>query len=113
MRTDARLPAHLEVAAIRRIAESQGGFAAVLGKGDPDSGVIAVVIICRDEPAMLMERMPNARGNRRFIPTLVQDIDSPAEFSAILSRRRDRDPDSWLIEVDVPDKERFVAALPG
>ena len=30
-----RLPAHVEAAAIRRRAEAQGGFAAVLKKGDP------------------------------------------------------------------------------
>ena len=109
---DGRLPAHLEVAAIRRLAESMGGFATVLARGERDAGTIGVVIIGRDEPAALYERMPNAAGNRVFVPTSSEDVENKMEFSAILERRRSRDRDFWLIEVDVPERERFVAALP-
>jgi hypothetical protein len=109
---DARLPAHLEVAAIRRIAESQGGFATVLAKGERDAGTIALVILCRGGPPALYERMPQLDGNRTFSRTREQDAEKPQEFFAILEKRRERDPDLWLIEADVPDSERFVAALP-
>lgn len=109
---DGRLPAHLEVAGIRRIAESQGGFATILAKGERDAGTIALVILCRGKPAALYERMPQLDGNRLFGPTLEQDLEKPEDFFSILERRRDRDRDLWLIEADVPDSERFVAALP-
>jgi hypothetical protein len=109
---DSRLPAHLEVAAIRRIAESQGGFATVLAKGERDAGTIALVILCRGEPAALYERMPQLDGNRLFSRTLEQATESPRDFFSNLDKRRARDPDLWLIEVDIPDSERFVAALP-
>lgn len=33
-----RLPAQLEASAILRLAESQGGFGAVLAKGERDAG---------------------------------------------------------------------------
>jgi hypothetical protein len=108
----ARLPAHLEVAAIRRLAESQGGFATVLAKGERDAGTIVLVILCRGEPAALYERMPQLDGNRVFNRTRQQDIENPGDFFAILDKRRERDPDLWLIEADIPDSERFVAALP-
>ncbi len=108
---DGRLPAHLEAAGIRRIAESLGGFATVLAKGEQDAGTIAIVIIGRGEPAALYERMPQMDGNRSFVPTAVEDIEKQAEFSSFLERRRAHDPDLWLIEVDVPDKQRFVAGL--
>jgi len=107
-----RLPAHLEVAAIRRLAESMGGFATVLGRGERDAGTIGIVIIGRDEPPTLFERMPDTAGNRTFVPTVIEDTEKQAEFSAALERRRARDPDFWLIEVDVPERERFVASLP-
>ena len=109
---DTRLPAHLEAAAIRRIAESQGGFATVLAKGERDAGTIALVILCRGKPPALYERMPQLDGNRFFSQTRQQDVEKPEEFFAILEARRSRDPDLWLIEADVPDSERFVAALP-
>lgn len=110
---DTRLPAHLEVAAIRRLAESQGGFAAVLEKGERDAGTIAIVIIGRGEPAWLCERMPQADGNRRFVRTREEDIEKKSEFEASISRKRRFDPDLWLIEVDIADRERFVAELPA
>jgi hypothetical protein len=108
----ARLPAHLEVAAIRRLAESHGGFATVLGKGERDSGTIALVILCRGEPAALYERMPQLDGNRIFSRTREQDPENPRDFFEAIEKRRERDPDLWLIEADIPDSERFIAALP-
>ncbi|MGX7951188.1 DUF1491 family protein [Tsuneonella sp. HG249] len=109
---DARLPAHMEVAAIRRLAESMGGFATVLARGERDAGTIGIVIIGRGERPILYERMPDLAGNRIFVPTLSQDIEKEEEFSGALERRRSRDADFWLIEADVPERERFVAALP-
>ena len=109
---DARLPANMEVAAIRRLAESMGGFATVLASGEPDAGTIGIVIIGRGERPILYERMPDVAGNRTFVPTLMQNIEKEQEFSQALDRRCSRDGDFWLIEVDVPERERFVAALP-
>jgi hypothetical protein len=109
---DERLPAHIEAAAIRRLAESMGGFATVLARGERDAGTIGIVIIGRDKPPTLFERMPDAAGNRIFVPTVIQEPENNSNFSSILDRRRARDPDFWLIEVDVPERERFVASLP-
>ncbi|MCT2557882.1 DUF1491 family protein [Tsuneonella sp. YG55] len=110
---EGRLPAHIEVAGIRRLAESLGGFATVLAKGERDAGTIAIVIIGRGEPAALYERMPQLDGNRRFVLSVEEISEKKQEFSDILARRTARDPDLWLIEADVPDKERFVAGLPA
>jgi len=99
------------VSAIRRMAESVGGFATVLSKGENDAGTIAIVIIGRGEPAALYERLPQLDGNRPFVLTASEDIDNKQEFLEILKRRTARDPDLWLIEADVPDRERFVATL--
>jgi len=109
--TDARLPAHIEAAAIRRLAESHGGFATVLAKGEKDAGTIALVILCRGKPATLYERMPQVHGKRLFVRTAQQDTDKPRDFSEQIERMRARDADLWLIEADVPDSERFVSAL--
>lgn len=108
----ARLPAHLEASAILRLAESQGGFATVLGKGDRDAGTILLVTMCRGAQAQLLERMPMRDGSRSFVATKSQDAENPHEFSDYLERRRRQDPDIWIIEADVADVARFIASLP-
>lgn len=106
-----RLPAHLEVSAILRLAESQGGFATVLGKGERDSGTILLVTLYRGEGARLYERMPALDGLRSFVATKSEEPEKKGEFSEYLARRRRQDSDIWLIEVDIAEPERFVAQI--
>ena len=56
---DARLPAHLEVAALIRQVNAEGGFAAVLAKGERDAGTILVVLAHNGGNPRLFERMPD------------------------------------------------------
>lgn len=106
-----RLPAHLEVAAILRLAESLGGNGMVLAKGERDAGTILLVTMCRSGPASLHERMPQRDGTRIFLVAKRENPENPAEFAEYLERRRRQDPDCWLIEVNIADEERFVAGL--
>lgn len=109
---DDRLPAHVEVGAILRLAESQGGFATVLAKGERDAGTILIVTMYRGGNARLYERMPQRDGSRSFLATKREDTDNPREFSEYLELRRRQDPDIWIIEADVACDERFIADLP-
>lgn len=108
----ARLPAHLEVGAIRRLAETQGGQAMVLAKGERDAGTILIVTMFRGCNAELYERMPQLDGTRSFVRAKQQDTEKPMEFQEYLDRRKSQDPDIWLLEVDIEDAERFIAQLP-
>jgi hypothetical protein len=107
-----RLPAHLEVSSLRRLAESNGGSAMVLAKGERDAGTILIVTMFRGENARLFERMPQLDGTRPFIATKAQDPEKPQEFTEYLDRRRAQDPDIWVLEVDIDEAERFIALLP-
>lgn len=106
-----RLPAHLEVSAILRLAESLGGFGAVLAKGERDAGTILLVTTCRGQAARLYERMPALDGSRSFVATKEENPENKEEFSEYLARRRRQDGDIWQIEVDIADPERFVAQI--
>ncbi len=108
-----RLPAHLEVGSLIRLAESNGGSAMVLSKGERDAGTILIVTMFRAEGSRLFERMPQMDGSRAFVPTKVQDPENPMEFSEYLERRRVQDPDIWILEVDIDDAERFIELLPN
>jgi len=107
-----RLPAHLEVSGLIRLAESNGGSAMVLSKGERDAGTVLIVTMFRGTDARLFERMPQLDGTRPFIVTKSQDIEKPKEFFEYIERRRSQDPDIWVLEVDIDDPERFIALLP-
>lgn len=107
-----RLPAHLEVSSLIRLAESNGGFAMVLHKGERDAGTILIVTMFRGSDTRLYERMPQLDGTRPFVLSKTQDIEKPSEFDDYISRRRSQDPDIWVLEVDIDDAERFIALLP-
>jgi hypothetical protein len=109
----ARLPAHLEVAALIRLAEVRGGSGMVLAKGERDAGVILLSIVSRGRDAELFERMPDLDGSRAFVRVRAEDPESPGDFSDYLERRRRQDPDTWIVELDVDDRAQLLAVLPG
>ena len=108
---DGRLPAHVEVGAMLRKAQGEGGFATVIQRGERDAGVILLLTLERGENARLWERMPQLDGTRVFTCTKVQDNDNKQEFEEYLTRRQRQDPDSWLVELDIADAEHFIASL--
>lgn len=106
-----RLPAHVEASAILRFAESLGGFATVIEKGERTAGTILLVTMFRGCAARLYERMPLADESRSFVFTKEQDVEKPHEFSEYLARRKRQDDDIWILEVDIANGERFVESL--
>lgn len=106
---EARLPAHLEVSGLLRAAESAGGFAVVLQKGEREGGTILIVLTENGTSTRAFERMPDPNGARKWICSKVQDSENPSEFQDYLKRRAGQDPDLWMIELDVANGERLIA----
>ena len=102
-----RLPAHLLVSALLRRANDSGGFGAVLAKGDPQAGAVLVVAIDGGR-ARLLERGIGPDGRVGLIDSTPAD-----DPDGYWRRRRQRDPDLWVIELDSPDSERFAAETIG
>lgn len=105
----ARLPARLEADSLIRRAEAANGFAMVLGKGDPDRGQIILIVQQRGLPVSLLERalLPNGDYGWQASKTIIEK--GADELAQWIAKRRKFDPDLWLIELDVPDAERFIA----
>jgi len=40
-----------------------------------------------------------------------QEIENEEEFSSFLKRRRQFDPDLWILELDIASAERFAAEM--
>jgi hypothetical protein len=109
---EARLPAHLEVTGLIRAVETAGGFATVIAKGERDAGTLLVVCCGKDRLAAAYERMPQPDGRRAWSLSRKQEPENKAEFWEYCDRRKAQDGDLWIVELDVPEGERFID-LPG
>lgn len=104
-----RLPAKLEASALIRQAESEGGFATVLRRGDPDRGAILLLVMERGNPLAMIERQMAADFTYRWTVAARGDALKRDKFQDSIENRTRFDPDFWLIELDIPDAERFIA----
>ncbi|MCH8616851.1 DUF1491 family protein [Sphingomonas sp. SM33] len=104
-----RLPAHVEAAAIRRRAEAQGGFAAVLKKGDPDRGALTLILRCRGEVHGLLERELGPDFTYQWVFKKFPETAGSDSLDELVRKKARFDADFWLIELDIADPERFIA----
>jgi len=107
--SDDRLPAGLEAAAIVREAQSAGDFATVLKRGDADRGSIVLVVTSRGRHVAILERVLSSDGTYRWNQAGTADSGETQEVAAFLQKRARFDPDSWAIELDIANPERFIA----
>jgi hypothetical protein len=105
-----RLASSVLVSALLRRAQDEGGFAAVLAKGDATAGAIAVILAERGVRASFLERLLQPDGAYAWQAS-ARPIESDADFQALLDRRRKYDPDLWILELDVASAERFAAEM--
>ena len=106
----ARLTSAVLVSALIRRVGQAGGNAAVLAKGDATAG--AILLICMEKGVVqsVRERVLDAHGD--YVWTVVGPDESDARES-YLERRMTRDPDLWLVELDIANAERFAAETTG
>lgn len=102
-----RLPSGLSVAAMLRRANDSGGFGVVRARGEESGGAILVIAEDAGE-TLLLERGLGPTGK----PTLIESTptDSVEDY---WRRRRSRDPDLWVIELNIPQAKRLVAETLG
>lgn len=99
----ARLPAGLVVAALLRRVNDTGGLGVVRARGDAQAGAI---LLLEDDGAggvRVLERGIAADGR----PGLVESRPPGDDAEAYWRRRRDRDPDLWVVELSIPASERL------
>lgn len=104
-----RLPAHVEATGFLRGAEQAGGFGTVLKKGDPDRGSLVLIIGNRGQHFGCLERALARDGTYRWEqvgPPSGAGTETITDWS---QKRVSFDSDLWLIELDIPSPERFIA----
>ena len=103
------LPARLEVAGLVRRAQAAGDFAAVIRKGDPDRGALLLLVSSRGVHRACLERALTLDGRYQWRTVGPAESASSAEIAEFLAQRARFDEDSWAIELDVAEPERFIA----
>ena len=104
-----RLPAHLEAMAIMRRVQAEGGFAAVLKRGDPDRGALTLVVRGRGELKGVLERELGPDFDYRWTLREVDEAPGSRGLDDLIASRERFDADFWLIELDIAEPERFIA----
>jgi hypothetical protein len=105
-----RLASSVLVGALIRLAEAEGGFAAVLAKGDATSGSILIILMERGANPAVYERLLGPSGTYRWA-SIAQAVENETEVPSLVASRRRFDPDLWALELDIPSAERFAAGM--
>ena len=105
---EARLTSAILVSALLRRAESEGGFGAVLAKGDETAGSIVVILLEKGGNPRIFERVLQPDGTSGWAESATRSEQDAQKVPDFIARRRRFDPDSWFIELDVPSSERFA-----
>lgn len=92
-----------------RRAQGQGGFATVLHRGDPDRGVISLLVMERGVPAAVLERQMAADFHYHWALVPSSAALEPSGWREWVDQKSRIDPDCWLVELDIADAERFIA----
>src|SRR3954468_13432194 len=88
-----RLTSRMTVDALMRRVSAEGGFAAVLAKGDETAGAILLLCSERGMFKSLLERTVDLDGNYRWTQCGPQDVESEATRESYIQRRRVQDRD--------------------
>jgi hypothetical protein len=106
-----RLTSRIQVSALIRRVEGQGGHGMVLARGDGDSGTILLLMTERGVPYAVLERALTEAGDYAWRRAGPQNMDGYQEVNPYIERRRASDGDLWVIELDVAGVERFTAEM--
>lgn len=103
----------LRVSALIRRIEAEGGFATVIAKGDDTAGSLLLLLLDKGRNPRLFEPLLGISGGYEWREIPCQDTDKSQEILDLVERRRRRDPDLWVVELDIPHPERFVDGTTG
>ena len=108
-----RLTRAMLVAALVRRVQAAGGAAVIAAKGDASAGAILLICLERGALTAYRERVLSGAGEYGWEAVGPARDSDPGEAQAWLGRRRARDPDLWIVELDIANAERFAAETSG
>lgn len=98
-----RLPSGMWVKAVLRAWLARGQFGAVRHSGDPDTGMICVVLDAGREGGWLLTLTRDLDGRFAWMRALGDGVRPREDIEAYIERARGRDPDLWVVEFEGSD----------
>jgi hypothetical protein len=93
----------LRAQALVRAVAAAGGFGTVLAHGDDEAGSLAIVTRDAGQETVLA---PVLGADGRYAMVAMASGPAVADW---IGRARRRDPDLWVVELDIPQAGQFVA----
>lgn len=81
----------------------------MLRKGDADRGSLLLVIGSKGRHFTCLERVLSLSGGYEWRRVGPEESAGSIEIGEFLAKRARFDEDSWQLELDIPDPERFIA----
>lgn len=104
-----RLPSGVLVSALLRRVNDAGGMGMVRARGDAQAGALIIILYAKGAAPKLLERSRHTDGRDRFVPAGPGEEQDEETIERYWRRRRERDRDLWVVELDIPSAERFAA----
>ena len=108
-----RLTSAMLVSALVRRVGNEGGNAVIVAKGDATAGSIMLICLDKGVRTAFRERLLGTDGRYGWAAVGPAPDAEMNEVDGWLARRRSRDPDLWIVELDIPNAERFAAETSG
>ncbi|OYY68286.1 MAG: hypothetical protein B7Y00_08055 [Sphingomonadales bacterium 17-56-6] len=107
---EARLASEVQISALKRLAQAEGDFATVLKRGDAISGAILLIGQVRGANPIIYERYPSLDGQSAWKSVDLTNSSDPI-VQDYWKKRAMRDPDLWVLELDVASGARLDGLL--
>lgn len=78
-------------------------------RGDEERGSLLLFVTSRGRHIACLERVLNLDGSYAWRPVGPAESASSTEIADFLAKRARFDGDSWALELDIADPERFIA----
>lgn len=103
-----QLKSEIWVQALIRRAQAQSGFVSVLRKGDPDAGIV-LIILRKGGVQTLYTPERNFNGERVWLGF---ESSEQSRIDQKINQRVDYDPDLWVVEIESDVKAETLIGEP-
>lgn len=104
-----RLATSLFASALLREVHARGGSGAVIRKGDPTSGALLLLCAEKGRVTAIYDYVLDLSGHYILATVAAQPPETVEAVEALCVKRQKFDPDLWIVELDIPNAERFIA----